>query len=185
MVCLTPVKPSINNSEFITGPFKMTETVTCNNNPLQATGFRLILDRTNYPNVAFFANTVNHPNMELDAATQHSRRVAIPQSGDTLTFGELNVTMLIDEDMRAYTEIYNWMIRLVNENREGKTGDGIPTESDIILQILTSHNNLGKEIRYHDCVPTSLGQIPFAASTAEVEPIFVDVTFRFSYFELV
>jgi hypothetical protein len=124
--------------------------------------------------------------MDLEAATQHVPRIAsgIPQAGDALTFGELSVTMMIDEDMRAYSEIYDWMIRLVNENRVGYTSGGIPTESDIILQILTSNNNLNREIRYHDCIPTTLGSIPFITNSGDVETIHVDVTFRYSYFEL-
>lgn len=163
--------------------------LTCNINPLQPTGFRLVIDRKHYPNFQFFANTVTHASMNCDAAMQAVPRIeGIPQAGDKLTFSELSVTMIVDEDLQGYKEIYDWMLRLVNENRVGKTGreaDGIPTEADIILQILTSKNNLNKEFRYHDCIPTTLGSIQFLANPGEVEMMFVDVTFRFSYFDLI
>ena len=167
----------------------MTQTLTCNINPLQPTGFRLVIDRVNYPNFQFFANTVTHPSMDLPAAMQAVPRIeGIPQAGDKLTFAELSVTMIVDEDLQGYKEIYNWMVRLVNENRVGKTdreGDDIPTEADITLQVLTSQNNLNKSFRYHDCIPTSLGSIPFVANPGDIEMLFVDVTFKFSYYEIV
>jgi hypothetical protein len=161
-------------------------TLTCNSSPLQPTGFKIILDRKYYPNVAFFANTVNHPSMDLEVANQFTPRLAagIPQAGDALTFGELSVTMILDEDLMAYTEIYNWMIRLVNEPRVGHAEGGVPTECDIVLEILTSNNNLNRSIRYLDCVPTSLGQIPLTTNVSDVEPLYVDVGFRYSYFTI-
>jgi len=86
--------------------------------------------------------------------------------------------------MQAYNEIYEWMIRLVNENRVGSSSEH-PSETDVVLQILTSHNNAVKQIKYRDCVPTSLGSINFVANASDVETLVVDFTLRFSYFELV
>lgn len=164
-------------------------TLTCNNNPLQPTGFRLIIDRTNYPNLQFFASTVNHPAIDLPAARRAAPRVSegIPYAGEALTFGELSVNILVDEDMESYTELYNWMIREVNNNYQGKSrlNDAIPSESDITLQILTSHNNKNKEIKYRNCVPTSLGSIALSATSPDVEALYVDATFAYSHFELV
>ena len=93
--------------------------LTDNINLFQPTGFKLIIDRKNYPNLEFFAQTVSHPGATLGAAeVPFSRIQSVPQPGDTLTFSELSVTILLDEDFNSYTEMYNWMIRMVNTEQK-------------------------------------------------------------------
>jgi hypothetical protein len=60
-----------------------------------------------------------------------------------------------------------------------------PTYADITLSILSSHNNLTKQVRYIDCVPTSLGDIVFESTASGTEFIVFSSSFRFNYFELV
>jgi hypothetical protein len=60
-----------------------------------------------------------------------------------------------------------------------------PNYADITLSILSSHNNQTKQVRYIDCVPTSLGDINFESTASGQEFITFAATFRFNYFELV
>ena len=45
----------------------MVETLTANKNYLQPTGFRVIIDRENYPNLEFFAQSVDHTDVSMTA----------------------------------------------------------------------------------------------------------------------
>ena len=122
--------------------------LTSNMNYLAPTSFKLVIDRKNYPNLEFFAQTINHPGASVSAAElPYSRLGSVALAGDKLTFGELSATIILDEDMNSYTEMYNWLRRMVEQNRNAPSNlTKIPTEADITISILTSHNNGNKQI---------------------------------------
>lgn len=161
--------------------------LTNNINYLQPTNFRLIIDRKNYGNLEFFAQTVQHPSISVAPIELPFKRANIFEAGDRATFGELTATIILDEDMNSYIEMYNWLERLIetkNKQPTGKTGTQLPTTADITLSVLSSHNNGNKRIRYIDCVPTSLGDINFEATTDTIQYLTFPVSFRFSYFTI-
>lgn len=163
--------------------------LTDNVNLFQPSGFKVIIDRKNYGNLEFFAQTVNHPGVNVGPApAMVSRLESVPLAGDTLTFGELSLTILLDEDLNAYMEMFNWMVRLVNENQRSQSealiSGELPTNCDIKVVALTSHNNSNKIITYRDAIPVSIGDINFEASTGDVQYTTIPVSFRFTYFEI-
>jgi hypothetical protein len=158
-----------------------------NQNFLQPTGFKVILSRKNYPNVEFFAQSFQHPDVSLNPAVQSFSRTAIPYPGDTLNFSEISVQYIVDEDLKAYNEIYQWMLRLVNEPYYTeldrlKDDTIIPSVGQLSVIVLTSHNNKNVTFKYIDAFPTSLGDISLEATNATVEPIVAPITFAYSYF---
>lgn len=163
-------------------------TLTNNTNLFQQTGFKVLIDRKNYPNLEFFAQTVIHPGLTATPAENvtTSRIQSVPQPADALTFGELSFTILLDEDFNSYIELYNWMIRLVNEKNvtayQATLSGEVPIVSDIIVTGLSSHNNATKKFTYRDAFPTSMGDINFEANNPEYSVY--NASFRFSYFEI-
>ena len=171
-------------------------TLTENFNYLQPTSFKLVIDRRNYPNLEFFCQTVTHPGMIMSSVELPYQKVAgIPFPGDKLTFNEMTAQILLDENLESYNEMFAWMRRLLDtdmgpRNRRSAQGQGntfgnVPTYADITLSILSSHNNQTKQVRYIDCVPTSLGDIVFESTATGQEFISFAASFRFNYFELV
>ena len=163
-----------------------------NMNLFQPTGFRVIIDRRHYKSLQFFVARVNHPGIQNAAAeTPIPRLGSLPLPGNTLTFGELNMDVLLDEDFSAYREMYDWMHRHVNEKQIAQRidyrsdQDPIPTYADIHITALSSHNNKNVEFRYKDCLPVSIGDISFDAQNQSVEYITFPVTFRFSYYDII
>jgi len=167
-------------------------TLTENFNYLQPTSFKLVIDRRNYPNLEFFCQSVTHPGMIMNPVELGIPRLAgLPIPGESLTFNELSTNILLDENLNAYSEMYNWILRLINNNM-GSGGRGniatdtnTPTYADITLSILSSHNNQTKQVRYLDCIPTSLGDIQFESTADGQTFITFAATFRFNYFKLV
>ena len=162
--------------------------LTCNTNALQPTQFKVTIDRVNYPNLQFFAQQVSHPGMGLpNTDTPIPRLQSLAFAGDALTFGELSMIILLDEDMQSYQEMYNWMTRLVQTNyvpasKRDNTAEVVPDHSDITVSILTSKNNKNLNIRYKDCVPTSVGEIQFEATQDASTYLNFPVSFKFNYF---
>ena len=162
-----------------------------NTNLFQPTGFRVIIDRRFYGTFQFFVARVNHPGAQNPAAdTPFSRVGGVPFPGNAINYGELSMDVLLDEDFESYKEIYNWMLRHVNEeqiaerNAFNSSNSPTPSYADIHVTALNSNNGKNIEFRYKDCIPTSLGDVPFDAQNSSVEFVTFPVSFRFSYFEI-
>lgn len=163
--------------------------LTDNINFLQPTGFRVVIDRKNYPNLEFFAQSVQHPDVTVPSPVlEYSRIGQVAFPGDTINYSELTITFILDEDIKSYIELYEWFEMLINENyRDGGSRsryDGkIPSQADVSVSILTSHNNQTKRILYKGCTPTALTGLNLAANVQTLEFLTFDVSFSFTGFE--
>lgn len=163
--------------------------LTTNLNYLQPTAYKLSIDRENYPNLEYFAQTITHPGMILNPSEVPFRKIAgVPIVGGTLTFNELNATIILDESLTGYNEMYSWIRRVVDNlpiKAMDRTATGTPTYADITLSILNSSNNVSKQVKYLECIPVALGDINFESTASGTEFITFTVAFRFTYFELI
>ena len=164
------------------------EELTSNLNYLQPTGFKVIIDRTRYPNLEYFVQSVSHPGASLTPIELPVRRItSVPLAGDKMTFSEVGFDIILDENMTSYKEMCDWMTRIVNEGEvsAGERDTKKPTYAHITLSVLSSHNNTVQKIRYLDCVPTSLGAIEFQSTSGDTTFVTFNASFRFSQFEIV
>jgi len=163
------------------------EELTTNLNYLQPTGFKIVMDRTKYPNLEYFVQSVSHPDVSVNPMELPIRRItSVPLAGDKMTFGEVSFSIILDEDMKSYIEMMDWLSRIVNDGHVGpdRRHEKTPTYADITLHVLSSKNNTTKKIRYLDCVPITLGNIEFTATTGDVTYLTFNASFRFSQFEI-
>lgn len=160
--------------------------LTVNKNYLQPTGFKFVINRQNYSNLEYFAQSVTHPGASVNPVSLPTARVtAVPLAGDKITYGDLQLEVILDEDMKGYQELQNWLERTVNDGHVDEATDTkLATYSDITVLILTSHNNNNVKIKYKDCIPTDIGSITMASNTADVVYPTYQVSFRFSSFEI-
>ncbi len=165
-------------------------TLTTNQNYLQPAGFRVIIDRENYPNLEYFAQSVNHPDVSVTGTVLPFRRIEnVNMPGDTISFSELSISFILDENMKAYTELYEWMEYSINNEfvgqgpRSKKINPELPTQADISVSILSSHNNQSTRILYKGCSPTSLSGLQLSSVASSVDYLTFDVTFQFTGFE--
>ena len=163
-------------------------TLTTNYNFLQPTGYKVIIDRKHYPNLEFFCQTFQHPGMNMSAMEVPFQRVqSIPFPGDKLSFSEVILTIIVDEEMKSYTELYNWMESLVETNYINPTdrlATSSPSQADITVGILNNKNVLTKSLIYRDAVPTLLGDLNFESIAGGESFLSFPASFRFSYFEI-
>ena len=158
-----------------------------NINYLQSTQFKVIIDRKQFANLEFFAQSFSHPGVTLTSAPMPYKRIAsIGLPGDTLTIDELQLQIIVDENMQSYIEMYNWA-ELLTQERTNLGPDVVPIpvishEADISVLLMTNSNKLVKTIRYIDCVPTGIGNLNFASSTNEPQMVTFNASFRSEYF---
>ncbi len=61
-------------------------TVTTNKNYLQPSGFSVSIERTNYPNLQYFAQSITHPGASVNPVELPGRRItSLPFAGDKIT----------------------------------------------------------------------------------------------------
>jgi hypothetical protein len=162
--------------------------LTTNTNLLQPSGFKVIIDRANYPNLEFFAQSIDHPGISGSLTEIPYKGTTLPMTVSSLTFDELTITILVDEDMNSYEEAVNWMIRMVNESEVGaidaQKQAKAPHRGDIKVSVLTSSNNANKMITYKDAFPISIGAMSMAINEGETNYITVPITFKYTRFDI-
>ena len=151
--------------------------LTDNFNMLSPTGFRLTIDAPKFSNLEYFITTVNLPTVNLPEVSSGYKNYQGFVAGDTLTYDAIDIQFLIDEDMKNYSEVFNWMKSNANETHAAKR--------DIILSILSSHNNVNKQIRFANALPISLGGAEFTTQATDVEYMRGNISFRYDYFEII
>ena len=166
-----------------------------NRNFLSPTGFKFALKRS--PGVAFFCNQANIPSLDLGIAVQPSYLKDIDRPGDKITFGDLNLRFLVDEDLVNYMEIQNWIRglgfpesldqfqELKDENvlgPMGKSNDDI--YSDGTLQILSSNLIPKFQVIFRDLFPSNLSTVTFDATDTDIEYFTADVSFKYTIYNL-
>ena len=194
----------------------MTTTNTYNRQPTKldyASPTQFKFNVIKLPKVTYFCTQVNVPGITLGGTIdQVTRFKDIPQPGDKLTYGELNMTFLVDENLENYQEIHGWLVGLgfprdhsefrnlvgagsdrfpvSNETvstEPGKvkfgTTDQGPTFSDATLTVLSSKNNPQVEIRFRDLFPVSLTGLQYDQQATDVEYLTSTVTFRYTIYD--
>lgn len=147
------------------------------NNYLNPTSFVLSLDNQTNPNAEFTIQTMILPDVSTTGAAFNSPSRNILVSADKIVYGDFECSFLVDEDLINYKEIYDWLYQQVD------TDVGVDTR-DLTLTILSSANNVTKQIKFIDAFPTSLSSLPFDITTTDVEYLTAVVSFSYSYFEI-
>lgn len=165
-----------------------------NLNYLSPLGFKFSVNRIS--SFTYFVQTINIPDLIFGNIGIITPFVKLPIPGDQLQFGELSVSFKVDEDMRAYTDIYDWMIGLgypdtfdqykavapvgspaANPNTKGNY-------SDATLTILSSASNPIVNVLFYDIFPVSIGGLQFDSRMSTVDHLEASVTFAYKRFEV-
>jgi len=154
-------------------------TLTTNKNFLSPVGFQFKIDFTKYPNLEYFAVAATLPGISISAVDSPYRGVNLAFTGDRLSFEDLALRVNITENMENYIETFDWLHNLAQTNNAEEF------KCDATLLILSSHNNVTKEIKFKDGFPTNLTPVEFDVQVEGVEYAQMDVTFAYTNFEFV
>ena len=163
------------------------------------------------PRVEFNCIQANIPGITLTEINQPTRLIPIRIPGNDMTFEDLNITFIVDEDLTNYRCVHDWMAGLAQMDSDDKYralitdgGDRMPLSqqnnsqdagrvtsatndgaifSDAKLLTLTSRNIPKVEITIIDCYPKALSAIELNQNATDVEYITAQVTFGYKYHE--
>jgi hypothetical protein len=151
--------------------------LTTNKNFLSPVGFVFKIDTTSFANTEYFCTSVAMPGISMTEVAVPYRGVNLAYTGDRLTFDDLTIRFNITENMENYIEIYDWMHNIAQH----KSAEGF--KYDASLMIMTSHNNVVKEIAFQEIFPTSLSAVEFNSQNTDIQYIQADVTFKYTLFD--
>lgn len=143
--------------------------------------FKILIKRL--PNVEFFTQKTMIPSISSNPIPQPTRFNPVFRTGDAVTFSNLDLTFIVDENLKNYTEIFDWMIASAFPE-EHRQFDGIKKSdeglfSDISVLIMNSKKNSNIEVLYKNCFPISLSDIQLNTSDQDVS--YPEVTASFQY----
>ena len=152
-----------------------------NRNFLNPIGFLLKLEK--FDGVDFFCQTANIPDVSMPVTEVASRFRNLPIiPGGGVTFGDFSVRFIVDEDLKNYLSVYNW----IRDNGNADQNKRDTTENDIYtgaqLHIVTSQYNPAFVVNFVNVFPVSLSSLQFDATMTDVEYLTAEVTFKHQQF---
>ena len=166
-----------------------------NINPLSPNGFMFSIQKL--PAVSFFCQQINVPGITLGAPEFGNPFNIAPIPGETLTYDQLQVQFLVDENMENYMAIYNWIVALgfpqsyeqyttfFNEDQRASISELAKNYSDGTVQVLGSNNNAVRTINFVDMFPVSIDSLTFQSTNQDVQYLVGNATFRYGYYKFV
>ena len=174
------------------------------------TQFRFLINQL--PKVEYFTTEANIPGITLGDIELATPLKNIPLMGDKLTYEDLNITFIVDENLENYIEMHTLLTSIgfpsdrkqfsdfrsatsnVATNTRGESKDigdvkaSTPERamySDAMLTILTNKNNPVVECRFRDVFPTSLSGLTYSQNQTDVEYLTASITFKYQIYEIV
>lgn len=164
-----------------------------NKNFLSPIGFRFSMQRL--PHVNYFCSSASIPNVSLATIENvENPFVKLPVPGSKLTYNILNLRFHIDEDMKNYQEIFNWLVSLgfpdsydqhPRIQRASPTSAADPVYSDGSLMIMTNQYKPNIEVKFTDMYPVDLSSVEFDIAQDDIQYLSADVTFAYRKYELI
>ena len=173
------------------------------------TQFRFVINQL--PKVEYFTVAGNIPGITLDEIELGTPLKNIPLMGNKLTYEDLSITFIVDEDLLNYIEMHTWLtaigfpkdksqfrnFRSATSNVASATrgesndiGDVKPSTperamySDAVMTILTNKNNPVVECRFADVFPTSLSGLTYSQNQTDVDYLTAEVNFKYQIYEI-
>jgi len=164
-----------------------------NKNFLSPIGFRFSVQKL--PHVNYFCTAASVPSMVLGTIDQvETPFIKLPIPGDKISFDPLELNFRIDEDMRNFREIYDWIESIGYPDNFGQRAPfqrpnpkqaGNTVYSDGSLMVMTNQYKPNIEIKFIDMYPVSLSSVEFNLEQNDITYLNAQVSFAYRKYELI
>ena len=164
-----------------------------------------------FPLTEWFVTRANIPGVSLGQAVQATPFTDMPVVGDKLTYDDFYFTFIVDEQLKNYQEMHNWLVnigfpasgsqfkaqarpdgttrasqQIIDQSTPGQVVDMVDRTlySDIEMFILSSKNNPVVKIQMFESFPTSLTAIEYSQQEADTTYAECTCTFAYAYFTI-
>ena len=150
---------------------------------------------SNFPLAEYFCTTAVIPGISLGVSNVGTRLSNMPIVGDQISYDNFDMTFLVDEELKNYREIHDWMVSIgfPYDHKQFKSvdrRDDVNTRrgermlyDDIMLTVLSSKNNPVVRIKMLEAFPIALSGLTYTQAGVDVEYLTADVTFTYMTYE--
>lgn len=148
---------------------------------------------TRIPNTQFAIQQCNIPGISVPIIRNANPNAPVAVHGDTMVQDELSLEFLVDEEMKNWQELKDWLTELSNPI----TSDSYKTmmerpvhhpkygpESQFSVLVKTNALKAQYEFRYSGVIITGLGGLQFSITDTENTRMTAMATFAYSYFTI-
>ena len=164
-----------------------------NRNFLSPAGF--LFNITKEPKVSFFCTSAAIPSISFATTIQPSYLKDIDVPGEKLDYENLSVRFLVDEDLKNYMAIHNWMTGLgypesLGDFKAEVTKDDGSIDlnqqfSDGSLTIQNSNYRTTAVVKFKDLFPVSLTSLEFDTGVTDIQYFTAEATFKYLVYNIV
>ena len=150
-----------------------------NDNYLKTNTFKFNINRC--PALTYFTQSISLPGISVTSQqfpTKYATPVNLPSN--LAEHGELTIRMIVDEKLRNWKEMYDWIKETVYLRDDTDGTNPKQYYSSANLLILNSGYNAVIDIEFANVFPTRLGDIPFTSSQTMTEIVVVDLSLSYS-----
>ena len=147
-----------------------------------------------YPKVSFFSNSARIPELSLGTAIQPSYLKDIDVPGEKLTYGDLVIRFLVDENMKNYMAVHNWLKGIgfpeTPQQFADQTTDkdGLRDEKEVFsdgsLHILNSNFQDVAIVKFNDLFQVGLTSLEFDATETDINYFTAEVVMRYTVYSI-
>tara|TARA_B100000902_G_scaffold66834_1_gene73178 strand:- start:322 stop:873 length:552 start_codon:yes stop_codon:yes gene_type:complete len=164
-----------------------------NKNFLSPIGFLFILDKAK--KTSFLCQKAEIPALTLGNVEIPTRgMVPIPVEGN-IRYGDFVIEFIVDEDLRNYMELHNWIRALGTPQDMQERRDWVdtyaksyaandPRFSDATLQVLNNNNVANFDVVFKSMFPTDLTTLSFDVTQTDNNFLTASATFKYLLYEV-
>jgi len=165
-----------------------------NRNFLSPVGFKFTLKTKE--KVDFFSNSANVPSIALGTALQGTTFRILDVPGDEVTYEDFTMNFLVDEDLKNYMVIHNWITGLgtpenfkqfrdLTKDPESGLKDDLLQFCDGTLHVLNSNYRDIAMVKFQDLFPVALTSLQFNATENDINYFTAEVSFKYTIYNIV
>lgn len=155
-----------------------------NRNFLTGNKFIFVLNRI--PTVAFYCQRANIPSISFGLSPQSNpRSINIIRPGTQLAYEDLQIGFTVDEDMKNWIELHNWIINLSTyDGQYERLPEGQKTSMAAIYVLSSAYKPI-ISVKFHNLFPSSLSGLDFDVSTPDIDVLQASASFTYTHYEIV
>ena len=166
-----------------------------NPNFLQPNKFQLNFARS--PNVQYYCQSLSVPGISMSEVPQMTPFVDIYVPGEKAIYDLLNITFLVDEELKSWVEIHDWIRAMTFPKEFAEYGKldrlnkytthvqtKTPQYSDATVTLLSSSNTPYYKFKFYGVFPTTLSTFVMSATDSPDTVVTADATFRYMYYDI-
>lgn len=150
--------------------------MTVNKNILSPNKFRVLIQAL--PDTEVLAQTIALPDISGNIVPQYTNQwLDAHKPGDKISYSDLQISFIIDEDLTNYKAIKDWIEKSVR----GIEGYQF---TDITVYALTNNSTPNVKMIFKNCTPYNLPGFNFDVATDEGTPVVVTVPVKVGLYEI-